>query len=133
MWGDTPNFTRSQLLSLDIFSQEGTFIGSGMTTFGMPLVKAYDGEVELKINPKNPVRVTGEIQNLYDFLIADGKTTEEVAKIYASIPAGTKITLKKAYELGLPPFWHLDTDKGIWTDSSYTILDQQGNLEFFLY
>jgi hypothetical protein len=45
---DTPNAYASGMFSLDVFDRAtGANMGEGMETYGMPLVKAYKGDVEL--------------------------------------------------------------------------------------
>lgn len=46
--------SRSNLLNLDTFEQDSTFAGTGMMTYGMPFVRAYSGDTELRI--KKPIQ-----------------------------------------------------------------------------
>jgi DNA-binding XRE family transcriptional regulator len=129
---ETPDFIASDILSLNIFTTDRRFLWSGMVTFGMPLVKAYAWDTELKIRPDAQIKWTGNIRDFRQLLIEYGLTQEDMEKI-AQIPPWTIITLEKAIELKLPPYWRIDADKGFWEESSYTILDQDGNFEFFIY
>lgn len=49
------------------------------------------------------------------------------------IPKNTDIDVKKATELGLPPFWRLDLDKGVWEGSTFQLLDATGKYSFLFY
>lgn len=133
LWRDIPDFTASGLLSLHIFDSRESMVWFGMNTFGMPLIKAYQGEVEIPIKSDNPVRVQWKIQNHDDYLYMIGKQDLESTDIYGQIPVWTIISVDNAEDLGMPPFWHFDKNTGTWMDSTYTILDQQGTVESLLF
>lgn len=133
LWRDIPDFSASWLLSLHIFDSRESMVWFGMNTFGMPLVKAYQGDLELAIKPDFPIRVQGKMQNHDDYLYMVGKQDRESAEIYSQIPAWTVITVDNAEDLGMPPFWHFDKNTGTWVDSTYTVLDQQGTVESLLF
>jgi hypothetical protein len=130
---DIKNFTESWLLSLDIFDDQESLLGFWMNTFGMPLVKAYMGDLELHINPENPLRVLWKLQNHDDYLYMVGKQEKTSEEVYAALPPGALITIDNAEELGMPPFWRLNKNTGIWSDSSYTLLDKEGTIQTLLY
>lgn len=130
---DIPEFANSSLLALDVFDSREVMEGFGMSTFGMPLVKAYAWDRELDIDPEHPIRVVWKIQDHDDYLLMIWKTNQEAADIYKKIPAWTKVTLENSEQLGMPPFWRLDKETGFWWDDTYTILDSEGTVETFLY
>ncbi|MDD5213672.1 MAG: hypothetical protein PHG82_04575 [Candidatus Gracilibacteria bacterium] len=109
------------VLNLDVFDENGTLLGSSMSTLGMPLIKAYSGENELKLAKE--ITGTGIIQNL-----------ERAPGIdLVNVPKNTWLTKVDLDKYNIPPFWNLDQTNGVWKTSSMKILDEKGNYEFKLY
>lgn len=132
LWRNTGNFEASSLLALDVFDSRDSIVWFRMNTFGMPLVKAYKNGEELKIDPNNPIRVEGYFQDHSDYLSLINRDIDPES-IYTDVPVWTKITVDNAESFGMPPFWRLDSEYGIWVDSSYTLLDSSGRVEAFIY
>lgn len=100
------------VLNLDIFDEDGSFLGSSFTTLGMPLVKAYSGDMELDVVP-GKISGTGKIQN-----------TERAPGIdLDSVPKNVWLTKKELDIYKIPPFWFLDQTDGVWRASRMKVLD----------
>lgn len=106
-------------LNLDSFDSETlSYRGWSMITHGMPLIKAYKGDRELVI--AKPITGKWTIQDL----------TKAVGIDLQSAPKNMALSLADCEKYGIPPFWTLNEETGVWYSSSLTLLDSQWNYSF---
>lgn len=122
---ETPNMYASGMLSLDVFnSVTRTNMGEGMITYGMPLVKAYKGDIELYI--QKPIIGIGRMSNLEDFMKNNGLTEMN----FATVPKNQPLDFARATQYKLPPFWQYKKRTGIWETSTFELIDATGLARF---
>ncbi len=109
------------VLNLDAFDDDLSYVGSSMSTLWMPLVKAYLGDEELDI--WKWITGKGKIQHL-----------ERAPRIdLVNVPKNIHLNMTELAKYNIPPFWNMDKENGIWRSSTMKILDTDGNYEFILY
>ena len=121
----TPNVYATGMFSLDIFDRvTRANIGEGMITYGMPLIKAYKGDVELSV--KKPIIGVGRMSNMEEFKTRNGLTQID----FTAVPKNTPIDYAAALKYNLPPFWQYKKSTGTWETSTFQILDNTGLAQF---
>ncbi len=104
------------IFDLSAFGANGELVGDNMITYGMPLITAYkDGE---------PLRIVKPIQGTGTIL---GITPAMDLK---NVPKNVWLTGNELLTHGIPPFWSLNRETGVWTESKMMILDEAGNYRF---
>lgn len=122
---DTSNAYASGMFSLDIFDgSTGEYMGEGMQTYGMPLVKAYKWDIELYV--KKPIVWVGRMSHLEDFKVKNNITNID----FAAIPKNVSLDFAAASQYSLPPFWQYQKRTGIWETSTFQVLDNTGLSQF---
>jgi hypothetical protein len=113
------------MFSLDVFDRAtGANMGEGMETYGMPLVKAYKGDIELYV--KKPIIGVGRMTNLADLEARNGGKKID----FSVIPKNTPLDFAGASQYGLPPFWQYQKRTGTWETSTFQVLDNSGLSQF---
>lgn len=121
---DTANVYASGMFSLDIFDRSGVYVGEGMQTYGMPLVKAYKWDTELYV--KKPIIGVGRMTNMDDF-----KQKNNITEIdFGAVPKNTPLDTATAAQYWLPPFWQYQKRTGTWETSTFQVLDNTGLSQF---
>ena len=113
--------TDLNILNLDAFQEETlSYEGWSMVTHGMPLVKAYQGNEELKI--VKPIIWKWKI--LY---------TNKMPWIdLEAVPKGVFLWKQELAQYHIPSFWVLNQQSGVWVSSKMKIVDTEWNIEFEL-
>lgn len=104
------------VFQLSTFYADGTLAGHSMFTFGMPIVTAYQNGLPLKI--RSPIEWSGAIL---------GVTPEMDLQ---NVPKNVWLWAKELLKYKIPPFWSLNREAGIWTESKMMILDTKGTYRF---
>jgi len=110
------------VLNLDAFDNNGSYVWNSMVTFGMPLIIAYD-------NSWNRLKISGSI--LWKWKIENIDKAPWIDLV--NVPKNTWLSKKELDKYKIPPFWHLDLDSWVWNSDEMKILDINGNYEFRLY
>jgi hypothetical protein len=102
---------------LDVFSASGTNVGWAMITEGMPFVTAYQNGKVLKIT--KPIEGVSKLQQ-----------AERFKMDFEWVPKNTWLKNDELMKYGLPGYWRLDRESGVWKESEMQILDTTGRYRF---
>lgn len=114
----TPEDNNLSAFSLDSFSMSWVSLWNGMITNGMPFVTAYkNGE---KIHNILPIEWVG-VMSLW--------VTPMDMK---NVPKNTWLSNSELENYGLPGYWKLNRETGVWIESKMQLLDESGTYKFQL-
>jgi len=110
------------ILNLDTFDNNKSYVWNSMVTFWMPLIKAYDSNWN-ELEQIKDLLWKWTIQNIWKAPWIDLK----------NVPKNIWLTKNSLDKYKIPPFWHLDEKAWVWVESKMKILDSKGNYEFKLF
>lgn len=105
-------------LNLDSFSDDWFYQWGSMTTYWMPLIKAYKWNEELKI--VKDIMWKSKILN----------TDKALWIKLEEVPKNEWLNYSSLEKYNIPPFWCLNQEYWIWISSKMKILDNNWNYEF---
>lgn len=113
------NWSANSVLNQTVFDRNGNLVWNGMITHGMPLIKAYKWNEELKIS--KPIIWEWKI------MVKD----KALGMNLKDVPKNEWLNKEELDEYKIPPFWNLSKD-WVWYESELMILNSNGDYKFKL-